>query len=72
MSEDLGLQAELADSFAVLARLFGRRWAGELDVICAELIQSLCDFDLLGRVKVGICKSVTVSAPESYSSWAPV
>jgi len=39
VGENLGsLQAELANSFTVLARLFRRRRAGELDIVGAELI----------------------------------
>ncbi len=55
--EDLGLQAELADSFPVSAGLLGCGRTGELDVVGAKLVQRLCDFNLLGGVKVGICKS---------------
>lgn len=68
MCEDLGLQAELADSFAVLAGLLRGRGAGELDVVGAELIQSLCDFDLLRSVKVGIRKPVNVSVQGFFGS----
>ena len=63
VGKDLGLQAELANSFAVLARLFGGGRASEFNIICAELVQGLCDFDLFRSVKVGIRKSVTESVP---------
>ena len=61
MGEDLGvLQSELADSFTVLARLLRGRGAGELDIVGAELIQRLCDLDLLSGVEVGVCKPVVL------------
>ena len=57
VGEDLGLEAELADGFTVLAGLLrgGRR--GQLYVVGAKLVESLCNFDLLVGVEVGIGKS---------------
>ena len=57
MGQDLGLEAELADSLAVLTRLLGGSRRGQLDVVGAELIESLSDLNLLGLVKVSVGES---------------
>lgn len=54
VGQDLGLEAELADGLAVLARLLGSAGRGELDAVNTELVQSLCDLDLGLGVEVGI------------------
>ena len=69
--EDLALEAELADGFAVLARLLGRSRRGELDIVGAKLVESLSNFDFLRCIKVcvgepgnglagGLCAMMTV------------
>lgn len=69
MSEDLGLETELADGFTVLARLLTGGWGGEFDVVGAKLVQSPCDFNLFGGVEVGIGESGE-SEYRSYIVWA--
>jgi S1-C subfamily serine protease len=52
--QDLGLEAKLADGFAVPARLLGRGRRGQFDVVDAELIEGLGDLDLGLGVEVGV------------------
>lgn len=52
--EDLGLEAEFADGFAVGAGLFGCGRGCELDVVDAEVVQGFGDFDLGFGVEEGI------------------
>jgi hypothetical protein len=55
--QNLGLEAELADSLAVLARRLRGDRGGQLDVVGAKLVESLSDFNLLVEVEIGIGKS---------------
>lgn len=59
VSQDLGLETELADGLAVLAGGLRCSWRGQLDVVRSEFIESLCDFNLLGGVKIGVGKPAT-------------
>jgi Holliday junction resolvase-like predicted endonuclease len=59
MRQNLGLEAELADSLAILARSFRSSRGGELDVVSTKLVESLSDFDLLLEVEVRIGKSTS-------------
>lgn len=60
--EDLGsLEAKLADGFAVFSRLLGSSRRGKLNVISTELVQGLCNLDLLGGVEVSIGKLLAFS-----------
>lgn len=52
VGQNLGLEAELADGFAVLARLLTCARAGELDAVNTELIERLGDLDLSLSVEV--------------------
>jgi hypothetical protein len=52
--QDLGLQAELADGFAVPARLLGRGRRSQLNVVDAEFIEGLGNLDLGLGVEVGV------------------
>lgn len=54
MRQNLGLQAQLADGFAVEATLLTGGGRGEFDVINAELIQGLGDLDLGLGVEEGV------------------
>jgi len=54
VSENLGLEAELADGLAVEARLLTGSGRGEFDVVDAEIIQSLGNADLGFGVKEGV------------------
>ena len=56
MCEDFGLQAELADGFAVEPRLLRGRGRRELDVLDTEGIQRLRDSDLGLGVEEGVRK----------------
>lgn len=56
MGEDLGLEAQLANGFAVQARLLRSSRGCELDVIHAKCVQSLRDGDFSLRVKEGVRK----------------
>jgi hypothetical protein len=54
VSEDLGLEAELADLLAVKARLLTGSGRGELDVVDAKVIEGLGDLDLGSGVEEGV------------------
>ena len=54
MCEDFGLQAELADGLAVETRLLTGSRRGELDVVDAEIVQSLGDANLGLGVEEGV------------------
>lgn len=54
MSQDLGLEAELADGFAILSGLLGRGRGGELDVVDAKVIEGLGNLNLGLGVEEGI------------------
>ena len=54
VSEDLGLETEVADGLAVEAGLLTRSGRGELDVVNAEIVQSLGDSDLGLSVEEGV------------------
>lgn len=54
VSQDLGLQSELADSLAIQARLLGSTRASEFDAINTEFVQSPRDLDLGLGVEIGI------------------
>lgn len=61
VSQDLGLEAELADSLAVKTRLLGGTRRGELDAVNTKLVQSLSDLDLGLGVEVGIGKLLALT-----------
>lgn len=61
VSQDLGLQAELADGLAVLARLLACARAGQLDAVHSKFIQLLGDCDLHVGVEVGIGELLTLT-----------
>ena len=61
VGENLGLQAELANCFTVLAGLLGSCRASQLDIVCAKLIEGFGNLDLLSGIEVGIGKSGRVS-----------
>jgi hypothetical protein len=61
VSEDLGLEAELADLLAVLAGLGRGHRAGELNVLDTKVRESLGNLDLGLCVKVGIGKLLSLS-----------
>lgn len=54
MSQNLGLQAKLANGLAIQAGLLRRSRRGKLDVFYTEGIERLCNGDLSFRVKEGI------------------
>lgn len=54
VSENLGLETELADSFTVPSRLFAGGGRRHLNVVDTKLIQRFRDFDLGLEVEVGI------------------
>ena len=61
VGEDLGLEAELANGFAVLARLLRCCGACELNVIDTKVVKRLGDLDLGLRVEEGIGKLFALS-----------
>jgi hypothetical protein len=61
VSQDLGLETELADGLAVETRLLRGTRRGELDAVNTELVQSLGDLDLGLGVKVGIGKLLALT-----------
>jgi hypothetical protein len=54
VSENLGLEAELADLLAVEARLLTGGGRGELDVVDAKVIEGLGNLDLSSGVEEGV------------------
>lgn len=54
MSEDLSLEAEVADGLAVETRLLTGSGRGELDVVNAELVEGLGDSDFGLSVEEGV------------------
>src|SRR3569833_616674 len=61
MSQDLGLEAELADSLAVLSRLLRGGGGRELDVVDTEIIESLGDLDLGLGIEEGVGKLLALA-----------
>lgn len=60
MGEDLGLQAELADGFAVCARLLRGCGGCELDVLHTERIERLGNGDFSLGVEKGVGELFTL------------
>ena len=54
VGENLGLEAELADGLAIIARLLGGGGGGEFDVLYTKGIECLGDGDLCLGVEKGI------------------
>lgn len=61
MGKNLRLETELADSLTVLAGCLRGSRRGQLDIVGAELVESLRDFNLLVQVEVGIGKPERIS-----------
>ena len=61
VSQDLGLQAELANGLAVLAGLLACAGAGELNAVNTKFIQLLGNCNLHVGVKVGIGELLTLT-----------
>lgn len=61
VSQDLSLQAKLADSLAILAGLLTGARAGELDAVNTEVIEGLGDLDLGLGVEVGVGELLTLT-----------
>lgn len=61
VSQDLGLEAELADGLAILAGLLRGSWRGKLDIVDAEVIESLGNLDLGLGIEEGIGKLFTLT-----------
>jgi hypothetical protein len=61
VSQDLGLETELADGLAVETRLLRGTRRGELDAVNTKLVESLGDLDLGLGVKVGIGKLLALT-----------
>jgi len=61
VSQDLGLEAELADSNAVQARLLTRARAGKLNAVNSELVKGFGDSDLGLGVEVGVGELLALS-----------
>lgn len=61
VSEDLGLQAKLADGLAVKARLLRGAGRRQFDAVDSELIESLGNLDLGLGVEVGVGKLLALA-----------
>lgn len=61
VSQNLGLEAELADSLAILAGLLRSRRGGQLDVVNTEVIESLGNLDLGLGVEEGVGELLALS-----------
>lgn len=61
MSQDLGLEAQLADSLAVEPRLLGGSGRRQLDVVNAEFVEGLGNADLGLGVEEGIGKLLALT-----------
>lgn len=64
VSQDLGLETELADGFTVCSRLLGCGGRGEFNVLYAKVGEGLCDSDLCFRVKKGVGELWTETASD--------
>lgn len=59
--KDLGLQSELADSFAVPTALLASTWASQLNAVYSESVERLGNLDFGLGVKIGVGKLLALS-----------
>lgn len=70
VSQDLGLEAELADGLAILAGLLRGSRRGKLDIIDAKVIESPGDLNLGLGVEEGIGKLLSLTEGRLDYGWA--
>lgn len=61
VGEDLGLETELADGLAILSRLLRGGGGGKLDVVDAEVVESLGNLDLGLDIEEGVCELLALA-----------
>lgn len=61
VGKDLSLEAELADGLAILSRLLRGSGGGKLDVVNAEVVESLGNLDLGLGIEEGVCELLALT-----------